>query len=116
MGLLKPFMELGKTFTDPVGGEIIDKMISNLPHFGDAYAIDDMVTIRRLLEETVESVEELTPLLNEPNLRELLYERLDVLKNVVNCFEQDKCGVFALFLYLFDCINPLKTFFSTLSN
>ena len=116
MGLIKPFMELSKTFTDPVGGEIIDKLISNISIFGDALANDDMVTILRILKESVESVEELTPLLNEPSLRAHVSERLDGLKKVVNCFEQNECGIFAILLYIFEDINPLKTLFSTLSN
>lgn len=114
MVILKPMLELSKTFMDPTGGEIMDQVLSYIPGVTNAIGNNDMVTIYRLMNETQTYLELLPPHIKQPQMQKIAIERIEGFKNVNTCLNQGKCGWQSYVRFLLDCVNPFKTLMSSL--
>lgn len=116
MGVVKPMLNLSKRWMNPTGGEIVDKMISDIPIFTSAVYSNETMTIHRILNDSQKSVELLIPHITQPELRGVYSERLVAFKTLITCMNQGECGFRAYTHYLISCINPCRTLFTSLKN
>lgn len=101
---------------EPTGGEIMDKMIADIPIFANALSNNNLTTINRLLKNTQKSMIAIAPHITHAQLREIAAERIDAFHSLVYCMEQGKCGFQAHVYYLYGCMNPCKTLFASIVN
>lgn len=113
---LMPMLEQSKTFMDPSGGVLIDKLMSDIPIFKAAMAGKDLPCIHRILEETQKSMNTMLPHITHAEFHNLAVERIDAFNSIVTCIQQGKCGFRAYIHYLCGCIDPLKTMYTFLSD
>lgn len=99
---------------DPTGGEIIDQVISDSEPFANAFGNNDMMTINQMLKDSQKSMELLALHITQPQVQKFFRERIVAFHSVVACLNQGKCGSQAISQYLFGCIDPMRTLFSTL--
>lgn len=116
MATLGSMLKLSKRWIDPNGSEIVDKFISNIPIFMDAFGNNDMTTVHRIIEETQESMDAIKPYITDAHVRKVHAENIDTFKSLVTCINDGKCGFQDLLHYLFGFIYRHKTLFTTLSD
>lgn len=110
-----PMLKLSKTWMDPTGGELMDKLLSNMPIYMNAVDKNDVKTIHRIINDNQKFLRTITPHITHPEVRKAYSERIDALSSIVTCMSQGKCGCKALFHYVGGCVMPLKTLFTSLS-
>lgn len=110
---LTPMLEQSKLFMDPTGGEMIDKMISEIPNITNAFGNNDLTTIHRMLRETQKLMDTVVMLhITHAQFRELAAERMDAFNSIVDCIHQGKCGFRAYIHYLCGCVKPMKQIYT----
>lgn len=104
---LRAMLKSSKRFTNPTGGQLMDKIITDIPIFMNAVNNDDMETIHQMLNEA--------RTFTHDKVRKVYAERIGTFKSLVTCISQGKCGYNAYIHYLCGCVNPVKTLLTSLS-
>lgn len=113
---LMPILELSKNHMDPTGGEMIDKLISDVPIFTNAMGSNNLTTIHRMLSETRESLDAMASHITHAQFRKLAVERNIAFSNLVTCIHHGKCGSQEFVHFLSGSISPMKMLYTLLSN
>lgn len=109
-------MELSKKFMDPTGGEMVDKLVSDIPLFANSLEKKDMATLHRMLNDHQKAMGAMTSHITHPQVREIHTERMDAYSNLMTCINQGQCGYKAYFHFLSGCINPMRKLYTILSD
>lgn len=107
---------LGPTWMNPVGGEILDKMISSSPESTSAVNNNNITTIHRMLKDAQNSLNTIAPHITHTQLRTIAAERIDAFGKLVTCIHKGKCGFSAHFRSLCSSIDPIKISYSSVSD
>lgn len=114
--MLKPLLELSKTFITPIGGKIVDKMISDSLIAVSAFENNDMVLAHKLLNENKKSLESVASHITQPQLQEFATEYIASYNSVATCIIEGKCGYQSIIHFMFNIASPMKKIIMTLAN
>lgn len=113
---MTPLLELSKTFMNPTGCEIIDKMVLESSIAVNALKNNDMVLVYRMLNEHNKLLQSIASHVTQPQFQEFAIEQIASFNSVITCMNEGKCGFQSFIYFSLSFSKPMKTIIMSLLN